>query len=65
VLVAEPTGNIGVDDNFLELVVLANAVVDFLLLVVSFGVTEVEEDGDDFTEADDEDAVFDKRISLT
>jgi hypothetical protein len=65
VLVAESTGNIGVDDNFLELVVLANAVVDFLLLVVSFGVTEVEEDGDDFTEADDEDAVFDKRISLT
>lgn len=57
--------DIGVDDNFLELVVLANALIDFLLLVVSFGVTEVEEDGDDFTEADDEDAVFDKRISLT
>jgi hypothetical protein len=59
VLVAEPFGDIGVDDNFLELVVLASAVVDFLLLVVSFGVTEVEEDGDDFTEADDEDAIFD------
>lgn len=56
--------DIGVDNNFLELVVLANAVVDFLLLVVSFGVTEVEEAGDDFTKADDEDAVFDKRISL-